>query len=205
MSDGDQWRESVERLNDAAKIFDERDRLKGEVERLRNIPVDALLDCPKCGESHIDKPQPEKNWTNPPHRTHECQKCGHLWRPYDVATNGVTNPLKTERDELKREVERLKATIDKMAANLAMLISEQADELQQKRVAIDNLACELIAYRKMDKLKETELLELTRELEIVKLKLAALTIEKARLEAILECVQQQDSVIYDDAVKMAGQ
>lgn len=52
-------------------------------------PIDMVLFCPKCGAQHIDKPQPAKNWTNPPHRSHECQKCGSIWRPADVATNGV--------------------------------------------------------------------------------------------------------------------
>ena len=44
-----------------------------------------------------------------------------------------------ERDALKREVERLKATIDKMVANMAMLISEQADELQKKDAELKRL------------------------------------------------------------------
>jgi len=52
-------------------------------------PIDLLLFCPACGLQHIDQPQPEKNWDNPPHRSHECQGCGHVWRPADVATNGV--------------------------------------------------------------------------------------------------------------------
>jgi hypothetical protein len=38
---------------------------------------------------HIDEPQPHKDWTNPPHRSHECQHCGTVWRPADVPTNGV--------------------------------------------------------------------------------------------------------------------
>jgi hypothetical protein len=55
--------------------------------------VDMLLYCPNCGEQHIDEPQPEKNWTNPPHRSHECQDCGHIWRPCDLPTNGVAKIL----------------------------------------------------------------------------------------------------------------
>lgn len=53
-------------------------------------PVDMILHCPKCGTQHIDKPDPEKGWTNPPHRSHLCAACGTIWRPADVATNGVT-------------------------------------------------------------------------------------------------------------------
>jgi hypothetical protein len=28
-------------------------------------------------------------WDNPPHRSHLCHGCGHVWRPADVPTNGV--------------------------------------------------------------------------------------------------------------------
>lgn len=54
-------------------------------------PIDMLLFCPVCGEQHLDKPAPEKNWDNPPHRSHECQTpgCGTVWRPADIPTNGV--------------------------------------------------------------------------------------------------------------------
>ena len=64
--------------------------LAKEVERLRaRQPVPMLLFCPRCLAQHIDAPQPEKDWTNPPHRSHECQDCGHVWRPADVPTTGV--------------------------------------------------------------------------------------------------------------------
>lgn len=52
-------------------------------------PVDMLLFCPRCGDQHVDAPQPELGWTNPPHRSHECHECGYVWRPADVPTNGV--------------------------------------------------------------------------------------------------------------------
>lgn len=51
------------------------------------LPVDMLIFCPKCRLQHVDAPHDE--WTNPPHRTHECQGCGHLWRIADIPTNGV--------------------------------------------------------------------------------------------------------------------
>jgi hypothetical protein len=28
-------------------------------------------------------------WLNPPHKSHRCTACNHVWRPADVATNGV--------------------------------------------------------------------------------------------------------------------
>ena len=80
-------------------------------------PIDMVLHCPNCGLQHIDKADeprrlPNGNvahgcelcdgedectcpgsrprwWTNPPHRSHLCRGCGHIWRPADVPTNGV--------------------------------------------------------------------------------------------------------------------
>lgn len=72
---------------------------------LGNIVVDMILHCPACGLQHIDKaddeflepsntPMPSRrltaqHWSNPPHRSHLCHGCGHVWRPSDVHTNGV--------------------------------------------------------------------------------------------------------------------
>ncbi len=67
------------------------------------VPIDMVLHCPKCGLQHIDAPDPWVAkygadacrtrgfdlWTNPPHRSHLCRGCGHIWRPADVPTNGV--------------------------------------------------------------------------------------------------------------------
>lgn len=69
-------------------------RNEGMIEELMEckvptLPVDILLFCPHCGEQHVDQSQPEKDWTNPPHKSHECQFCGLVWRPADVPTNGV--------------------------------------------------------------------------------------------------------------------
>lgn len=65
-------------------------------------PIDMVLHCPACGLQHIDAPwKPgatltndqitgvEPVWDNPPHRSHLCAGCGHIWRPADVPTNGV--------------------------------------------------------------------------------------------------------------------
>lgn len=84
---------------------------------MSKIPIDMVLRCPKCGAQHIDKaeePPRLRNgdvahgceccdgedectcpgwkpswWTNPPHRSHLCHFCRHVWRPADVPTNGV--------------------------------------------------------------------------------------------------------------------
>lgn len=57
----------------------------------RDIPVDMILHCPACGFQHVDAPEPEIGWTNPPHKTHQCKRCTHLWRPSMRRTNGVAS------------------------------------------------------------------------------------------------------------------
>lgn len=52
-------------------------------------PIDMVLFCPKCGTQHVDAPEPGTAWTNPPHKSHLCKSCKHIWRPCDQATNGV--------------------------------------------------------------------------------------------------------------------
>lgn len=62
-----------------------------------HAPVDMILHCPKCGTQHVDAPMilmPDDTndmpvWNNPPHRSHLCAGCGHVWRPADVPTNGI--------------------------------------------------------------------------------------------------------------------
>jgi len=54
-------------------------------------PIQMILHCPACGVQHIDAPDERTQaWDNPPHRSHLCHGCGHIWRPADVATEGVT-------------------------------------------------------------------------------------------------------------------
>ncbi len=60
-------------------------------------PIPMILYCPECNFQHIDAPddmhvttpQDAPQWTNPPHRTHLCLRCGHEWRPANVSTTGV--------------------------------------------------------------------------------------------------------------------
>jgi hypothetical protein len=55
-----------------------------------SAPIDMLLFCPNCGEQHVDAPDENTpGWKNPPHRSHLCHFCAHVWRPCDRATNGV--------------------------------------------------------------------------------------------------------------------
>ena len=72
----------------------------------KSQPIDMVLHCPSCHTQHIDLPEGQfvpgfaageslewckqhGLWTNPPHRSHLCHACGHIWRPADVCTNGV--------------------------------------------------------------------------------------------------------------------
>lgn len=67
---------------------------------LAEKPIDMILHCPRCHLQHIDAPEMfeatigidtdgRPDWHNPPHRSHLCHGCGCIWRPADVATNGV--------------------------------------------------------------------------------------------------------------------
>ena len=88
-----------------------------EAKLLRPVPM--VLYCPVCQCQHIDKPAPNPcdtgpcqyakdvgmleyrcadetgcreelvRWKNPPHRSHQCQACDHIWRPADIPTVGV--------------------------------------------------------------------------------------------------------------------
>lgn len=42
-----------------------------------------------CGTQHVDAPEPDADWFNPPHQSHLCGHCDYVWRPADVPTNGV--------------------------------------------------------------------------------------------------------------------
>lgn len=54
-------------------------------------PIDMVLFCPECRHQHVDAPEPDSGWINPPHKSHLCHKCGTVWRPADIATNGVAS------------------------------------------------------------------------------------------------------------------
>lgn len=53
------------------------------------LPIPMVLHCPSCGFQHVDKPEPERGWDNPPHKSHLCARCGSIWRPADIETIGV--------------------------------------------------------------------------------------------------------------------
>lgn len=49
------------------------------------LPIHMRLECPCCGELHID----EGEFVTKLHHTHACQHCGNVWRPALVPTLGV--------------------------------------------------------------------------------------------------------------------
>lgn len=73
----------------AAALAKRVEELEQELAALRR-PVDMLLFCPVCSAQHIDAPDERTpDWSNPPHKSHLCHACGHVWRPCDRPTNGV--------------------------------------------------------------------------------------------------------------------
>lgn len=59
--------------------------LRGMVMKLGE-PVPMVLICPNCGGQHID----HGVWSSTRiHRTHLCEHCGSMWRPFEYATVGV--------------------------------------------------------------------------------------------------------------------
>lgn len=103
-------------------------------------PINMILMCPSCGLQHID--EPHGDWLNPPHRSHECQGCGYIWRVADVPTNGVRSLLSSGKSDsepvdcahvtrLQAEVKRLgsigrgqRKTIDNVQLQVERLQSE---------------------------------------------------------------------------------
>lgn len=76
--------------SDVARLESELAAERGKVAEMRpSTPVPMVLHCPRCGWQHIDRPNPKREWDNPPHRSHECQSCFLVWRPADVPTTGV--------------------------------------------------------------------------------------------------------------------
>lgn len=74
--------------HDASKHpFDEH--VEYELQAVEPSPIPMVLHCPACGAQHVDAPDEAVGWANPPHRSHLCHGCGHVWRPADVPTTGV--------------------------------------------------------------------------------------------------------------------
>ena len=97
-------------------------------------PIDMVLYCPACGMQHIDAPEGDAEWTNPPHRSHLCGGCGHVWRPADVPTNGVA------------AVKTAGKTDSPVAAARPAAPAAQGDALDAAFEAVRQRLCELQRY-----------------------------------------------------------
>lgn len=119
------------------------------------LPIDILLFCPNCGKQHIDQPQPELNWTNPPHRSHECHFCHWVWRPADVPTNGVEKILTVgKRDGM---AEPCPIAQRRILANRAQTFLMQGDSLAVAFMDGENGECTEVAFwENVDLMKKGE-------------------------------------------------
>lgn len=89
--------EKLESISATASLADLRLVLAALAHPPSGEPTPMVLHCPECGLQHIDVPdEPTMDgegrniaWTNPPHCSHLCLACKHIWRPADVATVGV--------------------------------------------------------------------------------------------------------------------
>lgn len=106
-------------------------------------PIPMVLHCPRCGVQHVDAPEPDRNWDNPPHKSHLCASCGTIWRPADVQTTGVaaiatkgaadnyvasSPPRQSRVPALDRPVERL---MEKDPASVFALADIAIERLRQ--------------------------------------------------------------------------
>lgn len=93
--DPDAWHETLPTDGLGAYWIDRRGKAREQaravlsaIQSAETAPIDMLLFCPRCDMQHVD--EPSEGWNNPPHRSHLCLECGCVWRPADVATNGVS-------------------------------------------------------------------------------------------------------------------
>lgn len=77
--------------------------LQAQLEAVRSEvkpePIHAV--CPQCGGTHVDRGEWATNAKL--HRSHLCEHCGHVWRPFEHYTVGVeVTPLSAEIPEGQR-------------------------------------------------------------------------------------------------------
>lgn len=121
-------------------------------------PINMVLHCPKCGRQHIDAREGpiihrdsgstmDWVWDNPPHRSHLCRGCEHIWRPADVPTNGVTAiktkgkndsppPTGKTSEPATRDAKTFRAEIEDALARINSRLGTNHDDLEQAIDAI---------------------------------------------------------------------
>jgi hypothetical protein len=147
-------------------------------------PLDMVLHCPACGLQHIDAPSVEVGylrergvtctpvpdaphglvwsdgvarpypWNNPPHRSHLCAGCGHIWRPADVPTNGV-EAVKTKGREDSLVLNELHALLAADRSSRRMFLARLENEGKTNRsIEIQDVIallsdCDMLAQREV--------------------------------------------------------
>lgn len=143
-----------------------------------SAPIDMVLFCPACGQQHIDAvddtPTPmvpdgvycylhfesetgvrwsdgverRKTWTNPPHRSHLCHKCGHIWRPADVPTNGV-QAIQTRGKVDSPQFPALTPPLDAPKAEMTLIERKAVEVLNHIKALADDDCLELSVETRM--------------------------------------------------------
>jgi predicted RNA-binding Zn-ribbon protein involved in translation (DUF1610 family) len=105
----------VDMSNEASRLMNEAADLRCAITLARNEPVPMRLNCPECGELHID----EGAFATKPHHTHACQACGNVWRPAVRNTVGVRflPGFKNEAPDPDRFVNGIARTFQAVAAD----------------------------------------------------------------------------------------
>jgi hypothetical protein len=111
-------------------------------------PIRMVLWCPACGRQHLDAvPASDPGWTNPPHRSHKCASCDHVWRPADVSTEGVTVEELTTRGNVDHQPVMFRVLCARLASSV------RADGLEDRVVEAlrddPNLALKVIGRLKL--------------------------------------------------------
>lgn len=161
-------------------------------------PIDMVLHCPACGMQHIDAPDKAQakrgeygweEWDNPPHRSHLCHHCGHIWRPADVPTNGVA-AVKTKGKEDSPIVNRLAAEVERQPCGHPISMLLRSAETGQPLYCE---ACDDKSARRDGEQRERELAaDLRAEVDRLRAENEAL---KRKCEALTEYFYAQQGLI----------
>lgn len=160
---------------------------------LRDVGIPCELFCPECGHQHVDAPEPEIGWTNPPHRTHKCHACDHLWRPYPVATFGVESTTTAA----------LRARVEALGSVLRELLDAYA-EMSKRPTDYRNNSAALLRVRQAFTVAESALGGTT-EKESWPKWIWCQDCEEERLVTFdWRCCQRCQNKLYRDAYTVAG-